>query len=95
MLLINALNRINTGTGSSRRLRRLNKIPAILYGKNIKNISIELNHNNILNISNKLNFKQDTITMSLNKKKILVKVKNIQYHVFKKKILHMDFILID
>ncbi|WP_343189536.1 50S ribosomal protein L25 [Buchnera aphidicola] len=94
MLIIKALNRIKKGTRSSRRLRKFNKLPAILYGKNFDSLSIELDYNDLLNIYNKIDIFKNKIKIFLDDKFFLVKVKNIQYHSFKKKILHIDFFLL-
>lgn len=94
MLIIKAFNRIKTGTRSSRRLRKFNKLPAVLYGKNFNSLSIELDYNSLLNVYNKIDILKNKIKIILDNNFFFVKVKNIQYHSFKKKILHIDFFLI-
>lgn len=95
MLTINAIERKKYGKSATRRLRKSNYFPAIIYGGNKSNISIYLLHDYLVNTkNNSINFCSETITLIINDKEILVKVKDIQYHPFKPKIYHMDFIRI-
>lgn len=94
MLTINTDVRINFGKSYSRRLRNLNKIPAIIYGKNKKQIHIIINHNLIYNINNKKAIINKKILLVINKIIYKVKVKTLQYHPYKLKIIHIDFIYI-
>ncbi|WMC19639.1 MAG: 50S ribosomal protein L25 [Enterobacteriaceae bacterium PC38] len=92
MFEINAVFRKLIGKGSNRRLRLKGKIPAIIYGKKKKNLNIELNHDYIKKIEIKKNFYIKPIILNINKKKIKVKIQNIQWHQFKLKIIHIDFL---
>ncbi len=81
------------GSNYSKKIRNKNKIPAIIYGKKKKNILIKINHNDIYNkiIKNQHN-KKMIFYLKLNNLKIKTKIKNIQKHPYKNKILHIDFI---
>ncbi|QJC34776.1 50S ribosomal protein L25 [Enterobacteriaceae endosymbiont of Donacia piscatrix] len=97
MYKIQFFKRMETGKKFSRRLRINNKIPAVIYGKKIKTLSIIINNNDIFHM-NLQNFCKKKILLTLtNKKNTLLKVKimDIQYHPFKiNKIYHIDFIKI-
>ncbi|XZR52768.1 MAG: 50S ribosomal protein L25 [Enterobacteriaceae bacterium] len=94
MIIINGKKRKFTGKSYSRRLRLKNKIPANIYGKKQKNLNIELDHNYIKNIESKKKFYINPIIININNKDIKVKTHNIQWHPFKLKIIHIDFLII-
>lgn len=81
------------GTNFSRKIRMQNQIPAIIYGKKEKNLSITVCHNDILNnIIKNQDIKNTEIIILIDNKKNQVSIKKIQKHPFKLKILHIDFI---
>ncbi len=88
--------RNKTGTNYNKKIRKKDKIPAIIYGKNKKNILLKINHNYIYNIIKKYQVKTKIndikFLIKINKKKIISNIKNIQKHPYKNKILHIDFI---
>lgn len=86
--------RTTKGTGASRRLRKTGEIPAIIYGKGGKALSITLNHNSILHATEKKEFYSAEILININDINEKVKIKALQRHPFKPKILHVDFIRI-
>ncbi|SBT82036.1 50S ribosomal protein L25 [secondary endosymbiont of Trabutina mannipara] len=89
MLTINAEIRKYKGKSASRRLRFLNKIPAIIYGKFKQPLAIEVDHDVVLN--NKMH--GNTLIIIINgKEESIVKLKSMQYHPFKPKVTHIDFI---
>ena len=80
------------GTGVSRRLRKTGIIPAIIYGNDgTKAISITLDHDKLFHATENKQFYTSTIIISLNGKNESVKIKALQRHPFKLKILHVDF----
>ncbi len=92
-LKIKAKYRYKTGSNYNKKIRNKNKIPSIIYGKNKKNILIKINHNKIYNKIIKYKKKKNIIfEIILKNKKILSKIKCIQKHPYKNKILHIDFI---
>lgn len=97
MLTIQAEIRSKKKTAESRRLRKQGKCPAIIY-KNAQysNIAIFLDQNKIQNPKNFIHFyKNNQIKLIINKNNtFIVKIQNIQYHPFKSKIIHIDFLLI-
>ncbi|AFP85564.1 ribosomal protein L25 (general stress protein Ctc) [secondary endosymbiont of Heteropsylla cubana] len=92
MLTINAALRREKGKGASRRLRLINRCPAIVYGGNTDPIAIELDHDEILNEQQKKSFYVEKLILIINNKENTVKVQFIQRHPFKPKVLHIDFI---
>ncbi|CAL4319659.1 50S ribosomal protein L25 [Buchnera aphidicola (Eriosoma lanigerum)] len=95
MLTINVVERIHSGTNYSRKLRLQKKIPAIIYGFKRKNINVILDHDFIFNIHLKDEFYKNNLILLMNDIKYCVKVQTIHYHVFKPKLLHVDFIWIN
>ncbi|WGS66204.1 50S ribosomal protein L25 [Enterobacteriaceae bacterium ET-AT1-13] len=94
MFIINGIKRKLTGKSSSRRLRLKKSFPANIYGKKKKNLNIELEHNYIKNIESNKKFYIYPIIININKEKIKVKLKDIQWHPYKLKIMHIDFLII-
>ncbi len=81
------------GSQYNKKIRKKNLIPGIIYGKNKNNILIKINHNNIYNkIFKNQNKKEIIFNIKIKKKIIKTKIKNIQKHPYKNKILHIDFI---
>ncbi|WP_032114645.1 50S ribosomal protein L25 [Candidatus Arsenophonus nilaparvatae] len=91
MLTINAEIRKEQGKGASRRLRKDNKLPAIVYGGDQEPVSIELNHDEIINQESKPEF-YEVLTLVVDGKKTKVKVQAVQRHPFKPKLTHIDFL---
>lgn len=81
------------GKSKNRKMRKKNELPGILYGGYKKEILIKLNHDHIINQLSKKDFFKNLI-LNINEKKIKVKIKEIQKHHFKLKIIHIDFIRI-
>ncbi|CRK86016.1 50S ribosomal protein L25 [Candidatus Providencia siddallii] len=94
MLTINTIERNKLGKRNSRKLRRNNKIPAVLYKNKENPIHITLIHDEIINKKNKKDF-FEPLNLIVNNKKIKAKIKEIQYHPFKPKLIHIDFIIIN
>ncbi|URJ31179.1 50S ribosomal protein L25 [Blochmannia endosymbiont of Camponotus sp.] len=97
MLTIKANLRIRQKKSATRRLRKQNKCPAIIYRKdNEQSLSIILNQNDISHPDSVAQlYKNNLILLFIeNKEPIIVKVQEIQYHPFKLKPIHIDFIRI-
>uniref|UniRef100_A0A3B0MEV4 Large ribosomal subunit protein bL25 n=1 Tax=Arsenophonus endosymbiont of Trialeurodes vaporariorum TaxID=235567 RepID=A0A3B0MEV4_9GAMM len=91
MLTINAEIRKEQGKGASRRLRKDNKLPAIVYGGDQEPVSIELSHDEIINQESKPEF-YEVLTLVVDGKKTKVKVQAVQRHPFKPKLTHIDLL---
>ncbi|MFT4198455.1 MAG: 50S ribosomal protein L25/general stress protein Ctc [Pseudoxanthomonas sp.] len=79
------------GKGASRRLRREGNVPAIVYGGELKPVSILLNHNDVWLASQNDWFYSSILDLSLNGDVQKVLLRDIQRHPFKQQILHLDF----
>ncbi|AIJ06816.1 MULTISPECIES: 50S ribosomal protein L25 [Edwardsiella] len=92
MFTINAEVRNEQGKGASRRLRTAGKFPAIVYGGSEAALSVTLDHDSTMNLSEKDGFYADVLTLSVDGKEIKVKVQAVQRHPYKPKITHIDFV---
>ena len=90
-----ATTRTAQGTGASRRLRRADKLPGIVYGAGLPATPIELEHNPIFYALRKEKFHASILTMELDGKEELVVLRAFQMHPYKNQVLHMDFQRID
>ncbi len=95
-ILLKVKYKINKGSKYNRKIRRKNIIPAIIYGNNRKNLMILLKHDYIYSIINKYKKENKDIILNLKLKNKIIKtkIKLIQQHPFKNKILHIDFMYI-
>ncbi|MGP1928609.1 MAG: 50S ribosomal protein L25 [Arsenophonus sp. NC-WZS1-MAG3] len=91
MLIINPRIRKEQGKGASRRLRKSNKLPAIIYGGEQEPVSIELSHDEVINQESKPEF-YEVLMLLIDGKKTKVKVQAVQRHPFKPKLIHIDFL---
>ncbi len=89
---ITAVTRADRGKGASRRLRREGKLPAVLYGGHADPVAITLDHNDILLHTAHEAFYSHILTLKLDDKVERVVVKDMQRHVYKPRILHMDLL---
>ncbi len=81
------------GTKYNNKIRKNNKIPAIIYIKKKQNIPIIIKYKLIFNIiKNNNNIKNINFIIKIENKKLKCKIKEIQKHPIKNKILHIDFI---
>lgn len=92
MFTINAEVRKEQGKGASRRLRHANKFPAIVYGGTEAPVSIELDHDAVMNMQAKEGFYSEVLTLVVDGKETKVKVQAVQRHPFKPKLHHIDFV---
>ncbi|MEZ3499226.1 50S ribosomal protein L25 [Pantoea sp. KPR_PJ] len=92
MLTINAVVRKEQGKGASRRLRAANKFPAIIYGGKEDAVSVELDHDAVMNMQAKPEFYTEVLTIVVDGKETNVKVQAVQRHPFKPKLHHIDFV---
>ena len=92
MLTINAEVRTEHGKGASRRLRSAGKFPAIVYGGKEDALTITLDHDSTMNMSEKDGFYGEVLTLVVDGKEIKVKVQAVQRHPYKPKLSHIDFV---
>lgn len=86
-----AVTRKEQGTGASRRLRRANKLPGIVYGGKVPATPIELDHNEIFHDLRKEKFHSSVLDMDLDGKTEKVLLRAFQMHPYKPQVMHIDF----
>jgi large subunit ribosomal protein L25 len=88
---INARKREAQGTGASRRLRRLGKVPGIVYGGDKGPANIELDHKDLFfNLRNE-KFHASILTLDVAGAKEQVLLRAVNMHPFKMQVQHVDF----
>lgn len=92
---IEAESRNDMGKGASRRLRRAGKVPAIVYGAHKDPVTIQLNHNEMLQHTELEAFYSHILDLKIDGAPEKVVVKDMQRHPVKPFIMHMDFLRID
>ena len=92
---LNASKRELQGSGASRRLRRANKVPGIIYGGVAAPTLIELDHNDILLALRKEAFHSSVLTIKLDGAVETVLLRDSQMHPYKPLVLHVDFLRVD
>ena len=88
---LDASIRTDLGKGASRRLRREEKLPGIIYGGEEAPVSITLDHNKVNNAADFEAFYSHVLTLNVDGKATEVLVKDMQRHPYKPKIMHIDF----
>ena len=91
---LNTHVRTDMGKGASRRLRRDNKIPAVIYGGGKDPIALTLNHNEIIKALEDNEFYSQILTINVDDKPEQVILKDIQRHLYKPKVMHVEFMRI-
>ncbi len=90
-ITIKAETRKVQGTGASRRLRRAEKVPGIVYGGGTDATVIELDHNDIYHKLRSEAFHASILDMELDGKKQPVLLRDVQMHAFRQIVMHVDF----
>ena len=94
-IVLNAELRTDMGKGASRRLRRANKLPAIVYGagKDPENLTLEQK-----DVQYQLQYEAfytQVLELDIGGKKQEVLLRDLQHHPYRQDILHMDFQRVD
>ena len=89
--VLDAVTRTDMGKGASRRLRRDNKVPAIIYGGDAEPQNITLAHNEVVHRLENEAFYSHVLTLNIDGKPQETILKDLQRHPAKEVILHMDF----
>ena len=90
-IAIKAEPRSLQGTGASRRLRRGDKVPGILYGGGKDALPIELDHKELfLNLRLEA-FHASILDLEVGAEKAQVLLRDYQMHPFQQRVLHVDF----
>jgi large subunit ribosomal protein L25 len=88
---INVHKRDDEGKGASRRLRRAGKVPAVVYGGDVKPVSIQLEQKDVWLASQNEWFYSSILDLSLSGDVQKVLLRDMQRHPFKQLVLHLDF----
>jgi len=92
---LNAEIRQDKGKGASRRLRRDNKIPGVLYGGGQDAVSLTLQHNTLVhNLENEA-FYSHILTVNVGGKAEKAVLKDLQRHPYKPTLIHIDLLRIN
>ncbi|MBD9369349.1 50S ribosomal protein L25/general stress protein Ctc [Xanthomonas sp. XNM01] len=89
--VINVERREDEGKGASRRLRRDGKIPAVVYGGDLKPVNIQLDHEKIWLAQQNEWFYSSILDLSLNGDVQRVLLRDMQRHPYKQLVMHLDF----
>ena len=89
---VTAESRTDVGKGASRRLRRSGKIPGIVYGGKDGAMMITLPHNEIVHHLEQEAFYSHILNLKVDGKTEKVVLKDLQRHVYKPEVLHVDFL---
>ena len=89
-----AYERALQGTGASRRLRKTDKVPGIVYGAGAPKM-IELDHNALYFALKKEAFHSSILEMEVAGSVQKVLLRDFQMHPWKQNVLHIDFQRID
>ena len=92
---LNAQTRTLQGSGASRRLRRANKVPGIIYGGTAAPALIEFEHNELLLALRKEAFHSSVLTLTIDGVAESVLLRDSQMHPYKPLVQHVDFLRID
>jgi len=90
--VINAEPRNETGKGAMRRMRRVDKIPGVIYGAGAEAVSLSFVHKDIVRQLENEAFYSHILTVDIKGDKQRVVLKDLQRHPSKAKILHVDFL---
>jgi len=86
-----ANKRTAQGTGASRRLRQLGKVPGILYGAGAEPVRIEVDHNPLFHALRREKFHASILDLDLDGKSERVLLRDFQMHPYRSIVLHVDF----
>jgi len=94
-IALKAVTRGVQGTGASRRLRRADKVPGVVYGAGKEATVIEIDHNDIYHKLRLEAFHASILDLELDGKSEQVLLRDVQMHAWKQIVLHIDFQRID
>lgn len=88
---LTATKRSDCGKSANRRLRRLNKIPAIIYGTGKEPTPVILNHFQLTKAMRNESFASRILTLKIDAEQEQAVVKAVHRHPYKPIIMHVDF----
>ena len=87
---IKAAVRSDLGKGASRRLRRTDQVPGVVYGADKAPTSIMIAHNHLLRLLENESFYTQILELDTDSKKEYVVLRDLQRHHYKPRIMHID-----
>ena len=92
-IAVNATSRSVFGKGASRRLRRDNVVPAIVYGDSKEPQAVQLKHNEVVKHLENESFYSQLLQLSVDGgEPVRALLKDVQRHPYKQQVLHIDFV---
>lgn len=91
LITLTASKRDVIGKGASRRLRKEETIPGIIYGKSVAPVSLQFEHRDLLRLIKNKAALSSLIHLDVDGQAYKVLVKDIQRHVYKNKVMHIEF----
>ncbi|HEU5282003.1 MAG TPA: 50S ribosomal protein L25/general stress protein Ctc [Gammaproteobacteria bacterium] len=88
---VDAVVRHDKGKGASRRLRREEKVPGVVYGAGKAPVSLSLEHKHIAKSLSVEAFYSHILTLKTGTESERVILKAVQRHAYKPRIMHVDF----
>jgi large subunit ribosomal protein L25 len=89
---LNAELRSEYGKGASRRLRRMGKVPAVIYGGGEDPVSVTFDHEKLLHSLDQEAFYSHILTVDVAGKSQRAILRDLQRHPYKPTVLHMDLL---
>ncbi len=87
--------REDLGKGATRRLRKQDMVPAVIYGAGADPVSITLTHNQLLHSTENEAFFSHILSINIEGKKESVIIKALQRHPAKPILMHADFLRVN
>jgi len=88
--VIEAQPRTDQGKGASRRLRRTNLVPGVIYGAGKDPVSISVTHNVLMHQLENEAFYSHILSVKLDGKEEQAILKDLQRHPSKMEVMHLD-----
>jgi large subunit ribosomal protein L25 len=86
-----ATTRKEQGSSASRRLRRSNQVPGIIYGGSNEATPIAIEHNPLYHALRVEAFHSSILDMELDGRNEQVLLRDIQWHPYRQQVMHIDF----
>ena len=80
------------GKGASRRLRRMGKVPAVIYGGGEDPVSVTFEHDSLMHSLEQEAFYSHILTVDVAGKSQRAILRDLQRHPYKPSVLHMDLL---
>ncbi|MFK7964251.1 MAG: 50S ribosomal protein L25/general stress protein Ctc [Burkholderiaceae bacterium] len=79
------------GSSASRRLRRAGRVPGIVYGAGKDATAIDMDHNTLFHALRVEAFQSSILDMDIGGKAEKVVLRDVQWHPYKRLVMHADF----